>query len=586
MCAACPCPAIARPTEKAKDARRCSTLNGDAEGAAVSHLQAASSRRQGLLAHALLSVVVLLMFARVVGFPFIAFDDAEFILRNPQVTTPLRSVVDLWMTPNVGYVVPVTVMTEAALYALSGGLPWSFHAAALLLHIVYASQLLAFARTLGARLSLAWAGALLFSLHPLVVQPVSWAICLKDLLMANLALGATRVFLHGARNSTRGLWIAMALALLAMLAKPSAALLGFVWLAYALMRARRDGEHQNRATACALLVSGLGVLVALGSRLAHDTFLNSDTPSAHAPTTPLAALGLQLQHVVWPSNLLIVYKDPGEHAAVGLIALGGLGLVLAVIVAFRMRRRPEHLLVLGFALALYLPTSNLLPFGRVISDSYMYAPLSGLMLFFVLWLQRVLSPRSTGALTLALGASFAIALLFAISTNAQLERWHGGRALWEPVVRAYPRLASARRLMGDELLFRGSPKLAADLYRRAFELDYDPRYLMQFGTILGMAGRIEDAECVLIEAVALGSDRGYALFNYAALLAFDPSYQSRQPVIAKQLLSELDARRRQGKLSWPPPLEAGLATQLERLRSQPDQALSWPKRNCAVLRAK
>ena len=67
--------------------------------------------------------------------------------------------------------------------------------------------------------------------------------------------------------------------------------------------------------------------------------------------------------------------------------------------------------------------------------------------------------------------------------------------------------------MGDELVFRDQPGRAADSYGRAFALEYDARYLLEFGTVLGMAGRTADAECVLIEACAYGPDHGYAVFN-------------------------------------------------------------------------
>jgi hypothetical protein len=546
--------------------------------------------REELLAHALLGASVLVLFARVVGFPFIAFDDVEFILHNPQVTQPTASLLDLLLTPRVGYTVPVTVAVEAVLHRVSGGQPWSFHAAALALHVIYASQLLAFMRALGARLSFACLGALVFALHPLIVQPVSWAICLKDLLMANLLLAATRTFLRGARGShvvlARHCWLAIVLSLLSMLAKPSATPLGFAWLAYLLARFLRDRALPAGAVFFATLTAGLGMLVGAASRFSHDTFIHLDEHEPWTPRTPLVVLGRQLAHVVWPNDLLIVYPDPSEQPSPLLALVGALCLLLALWLAWRTRREPEIVLVLALAAATYLPTSNLLPFGRVMSDSYMYVPLSAVLAACVLALGRALERRSVRLRTGALLALGALALCLAWSTNAQLERWRGGNALWAPVVRAFPRLAIAHRLMGDEQLFRGHPTLAAKAYLNAYALHYDPRYLLQLGTILGMADRTADAECVLIEAIAFGVDRGYATFNYAALLSLNTAYQSHYPSVAKQLLAELDVLRRAGKVAWPQQLEPGLALQRERLRAQPSQPLSWPQRNCAVLQMK
>jgi hypothetical protein len=176
-----------------------------------------------------------------------------------------------------------------------------------------------------------------------------------------------------------------------------------------------------------------------------------------------------------------------------------------------------------------------------------------------------------------------IALALAASSSAQLSRWRGGLALWEPVVRRHPRIATAHRLMGDEMVFRGRPDLAVEPYRRAFALDYDRRFLLEYGTVLSMAGRLSDAECVLIEAVAFGNNSGYAVYNYAALLAFHAGYQPRYPGLARQLLLRLDALRTAGKVPWPSALEAGLKAQRDRVRDAPPPP-SWPQRNCAMLK--
>src|SRR5262245_42255174 len=93
------------------------------------------------LAYAALAIVVLATYVRVLWFPFIAYDDAELILSNPQVTQPWAAPLDLLMTPHAGYIVPVTVSLEALLFALSHGQAWSFHAAALVFHAACAVQL-------------------------------------------------------------------------------------------------------------------------------------------------------------------------------------------------------------------------------------------------------------------------------------------------------------------------------------------------------------------------------------------------------------------------------------------------------------
>jgi hypothetical protein len=321
---------------------------------------------------------VVALFAPVVAFPFIAFDDAELIVRNPQITAPLAAPLDLLLTPHVGYVVPVTIAFEAALFALAHGAPLAFHAAALGLHALLASQLLSFARRLGLCLPFAFAAALVFAVHPLVLQPVAWAICLKDLLMANLALASTRAFVAaGEREGHSGQAVrAVLLALLAMLSKPSASLIGFAWLAHLIAR-RAHGGAPAPALRAALATSALGTLLGAASRFSHNALLGANGDAGWTPLAPLIVLGRQLTHVVWPVDLLVLYPDPSdERAPLPAIAAGVLGVLGIALLTRRVRNSPAALLLVALALAIYLPTSDLLPFARVMSDSYMYLPLA------------------------------------------------------------------------------------------------------------------------------------------------------------------------------------------------------------------
>jgi hypothetical protein len=548
----------------------------------------ASARSRELLAYAALALTALVLFSPVLGFPFVAFDDAELIVRNPQIAQPLAAPLDLLLTPRVGYIIPVTVAFEAGLFRLAHDQAGAFHAAALALHALFASQLFAFARRLGLRPGFALAAALVFVVHPLVVQPVAWAICLKDLLMANFALAATRALIACGEPEARPRSAALAvlLALLAMLSKPSASLLGFAWLAYLIAR-RRTSAAAPRALRAAVITSGLGMLVGIASRFSHDAFLGANGSAGWTPLAPLIVLGRQLSHVVWPLDLLVLYPDPSEDRAPLLASgLGALGVLGIAAIAARARRAPEALLLVTLALALYLPTSDLLPFARVMSDSYMYLPLACVCVGVAWWSMRALGTAPSALRRAASGAALAVVFALAATSRAQLPRWRGGANLWQPVVDAHPELALAYRLMGDEFVFRAQPTRAADAYQHAFALDYDTRYLLEFGTVLGMAGRVADAECVLIEAAAYGPDHGYAVFNYAALLAFHAEYAPQQPVIAAQLLHELDALRHAGKLRFPVALEPGLHAQLERVAGAASQAQVWPRRNCSVLAAR
>jgi tetratricopeptide (TPR) repeat protein len=293
----------------------------------------------------------------------------------------------------------------------------------------------------------------------------------------------------------------------------------------------------------------------------------------------LNVLGQHVQHALWPAKLAIVYSHPSGR--LDWDALFGAACVIAVgAVALRARRSPAGGLVLALAVALYLPVSTLLPFGRVMSDSYAYLPLAAACIGLAL---VSLSSFARGVLVLGLCAA---SLVLVSKTPAEVPRWRGGDDLWAPVIAAQPKSAFVRNLYGDELHFRGQSERAVEVYLEAFQLGYDPDRLLHLGAALSMIERLQEAECVLIEAIVHGPNPGYASFNYGVLLAFHRDYAPKYPGIAKRVLDELDALRSTRKVAWPAALEVGLAVRLARLANVTPEAPHWPRRNCEALRVR
>jgi hypothetical protein len=301
--------------------------------------------------------------------------------------------------------------------------------------------------------------------------------------------------------------------------------------------------------------------------------------------TPFEVLAQQLQHVVWPVDLLVMYPSPAQAPSLALRIVGVAAAIGAIAALYALRRNPPAFLLLATAFAIYLPTSNVLPFGRVLSDSYAYVPLSMLAGGGALLATRLLATRSPNVARATGGLGIALALALAAGSSAQLPRYGGGDALWGPVIRAYPGFSVGHVYFADELIFSGQPARASASFRRGFALGYDATHLLEFGTSLMLANQLADAECVLIEASAYGTEPGYARFNLAAMLAAHPEYAPHHPAIAARLLHDIDALRRAGRVAWPTPLASGLAQQIARTRGARQTDVAWPQRNCAALRA-
>ncbi len=307
------------------------------------------------------------------GNGFTNWDDPGYLLLNRLTEEPLADGVDgLLTTRSLGYPIPVTVLFYAAERAAFGLAPGPFHLVSLLLHLLCVALAAALARRLGAGAWAAAGAALIFGVHPVVVEPVAWVVGQKDLLAACFLLAALLI-----RSSARGhgpgaTAIVLGLVVLAIGAKPSAVAAAAILPLLDLTLGRRPDRT------AALLYAGIAIAAAgsIAGGLAGHGIVGGDAPAAFGARSlahVLWSVSLQLRHLVWPDPLLARYFPPeGAELVAGALA-GALILVALVsiaIVTWRSGRR-EVAFSLGAALLAYAPVSGLVPLSRGAADSYL-----------------------------------------------------------------------------------------------------------------------------------------------------------------------------------------------------------------------
>ncbi len=152
-------------------------------------------RHQPLRLALLLAGVILVVFLPICGHEFVNYDDGFNIYNNWRVTTfSLANVLHFWQAPYEKLYIPLTYTLWALLdqvadlFGSSARDARVFHTANLLLHTGCALVVFAILRRLVANGWAAWAGALLFAVHPVQVEAVSWVTGLKDVFSAFWAL--------------------------------------------------------------------------------------------------------------------------------------------------------------------------------------------------------------------------------------------------------------------------------------------------------------------------------------------------------------------------------------------------------------
>jgi protein O-mannosyl-transferase len=401
--------------------------------------------------------LVALAFLPTLGFGFVNWDDGMHVLGNPAVvgTGALR---DRWLTPSLGYPVPVTVLSYRLEYLLAGGSPWLYHATNLLLHLGICGLLYGLGRRLGLGKTGASVAMLFFGLHPVVAEPVSWISGRKELLAALFGLLATYGFL-GTRRA-RAVLLATAFFALAAFSKPSVLALPLAWF---FLRAERPRTRVLLVLPALLVAAAAATLTWLGE---------SRVGAVHSFTSPWAwareihyalgyhlGLGFLVQHPL--AKHIPARMPPWFEPAVDLFPVG-IGLLLWLWLR-RMAEGQRRVARLGllFALAAYLPSSGLAQLTRYLADSYVYLPLAGLAWLVGASIESVLPVirplwRWLGGLAVAVTL-----LLAAMATSAV---WRDSVTLWQTVLARYPDSPQVCVNLGNGYFEQGKLETALYVY--------------------------------------------------------------------------------------------------------------------------
>jgi protein O-mannosyl-transferase len=141
----------------------------------------------------LVCIVTLVYYGQSLFFDFLTFDDDKFITLNKIITSDNSSIIDCFKYQfKESTYFPLTFVSFRVLRNLFGLNPAYFHALNLILHLLNIILIYFLSLKILKKLSSSlvnkelWSGviALLFSIHPIHVESVAWAIDLKDMLFS------------------------------------------------------------------------------------------------------------------------------------------------------------------------------------------------------------------------------------------------------------------------------------------------------------------------------------------------------------------------------------------------------------------
>ena len=465
--------------------------------------------------------------------PFV-YDDVESISENSTIRTLWPLSVPL-SPPTSGTTVtsrPVLNLTLAVNHALGGTAVWGYHAGNLLIHALAGLALLGVLRRTFARpalreivgaaaLPLACAVAVLWTVHPLQTESVTYVAQRAESLAGLFYLLTLYCFIRGVESAAAWRWFAASVGacLLGVGTKEIAATAPIMVLLYdRTFAAGSFAEAWRRrwrvhAALFATWAPLAWLIASAGSRGGTSGFGTGMSPWGYA-LTQCYAVPMYLRLAFWPQPQVFDY---GYGLITDWAALLPNMLVLAALgalTAWMLWRRP----VVGFALCwifvILAPSSTFFPTAtQTMAEHRMYLPLAGVLALAAVGLCRWLGWRR------GMGMLAAAAIVFAAFTIQRNTVYRSAEALWRDTVEKWPRNARAQSAEGMAMLDQGRLDEALERNLAAERLDPGRAALhINLGTIFARLGNSRRAVEELNEALRLSPDDKEAHGNLANIL--------------------------------------------------------------------
>ena len=455
--------------------------------------------------------------------PFI-FDDGAAIVQNPTIRHLSRLGEVLAGPPWASLTVngrPLLNLTLALNYAFGGLDVGGYHGVNLAIHILAGLTLFGVVRrTLrqpcladrfgSAALPLAFCVALLWTLHPIQTEAVTYIVQRAESQMGLLYLLTLYSFIRGNSSSRPGRWYALSLFFCAlgmtakevMISAPVMVLLyDRTFVAGTFGRAWRERWRWYSGLACTWLILGW-LMLGPGSRGEAGAFVVGTSWHAYAQTQ-FGVILHYLRLALWPFPLIFDYGGAVvEHdtARIAMSAFAVLTLVSGTVIALRYRP------VLGFLgcwfFGILAPTSSVVPLQDIVFEHRMYLSLAAVIVLLAASLYLWVGKRAYWLL-------LALAVASGVLAARRNEDYRSELGIWTDTVRKQPRNPRAYNNLGSLWLGRDNLGEAERCFRKAVELQ--PAYASahyNLGIVLTRTGR--DADALTQFLAAIRDEEGFA----------------------------------------------------------------------------
>jgi protein O-mannosyl-transferase len=489
---------------------------------------------------AIILVITFLAYIPALKAGFVNWDDTDYA--NELYLKGAFSNLGTLLTGSVqGNYHPLTMISLALNYSISGMDAWSYHLVNLLLHMTSCILVFRFIMLLTDRnVIIAFITSLLFGVHPMHVESVAWVSERKDVLYGVFFIAALIAYTKyiDARDRKQ-YWTSVMFLILALLSKPAAVIFPLVLFCIDFFRRR---ELNSRLLIEKIPFFVLAFVMGLITFLAQKEKGAIDTEVLTMSTRffmGFYGIMMYIIKMILPVGLSPLYPFPplNKSLPVEYYLAPAFAIVLVGVVVYSLRKTRVVAFGVLFYITNLLLVLQFLPVGSaVIADRYSYLPYVGLF-FIIGWL---ISRYSKDNLKRSYYVSLPLGILLLVLTSRQATVWTSGASLWDHAIEINPNSKAydlRARLYTEEKNY----DMALSYYNEALKLNaIDHEAFVDRGNVYFNTNKLDLAYQDYKKALSIKQNYPPALDNLGALFAMGGRYDSALACFNKALVIQPD----------------------------------------------
>ena len=469
------------------------------------------------------------------------WDDGHTITRNPAVMS-IKAAFDTFINPSgfsaygAPMIRPLTVITYAINYRLTGFDTESWHVLNLLAHLVAALATMWITATLLARIGFdeehsLWGGlaaGLFFALNPIQEEAVNYFSARSELLASSFCLLGLYFHLRDGDKRTKAGILASICFVAGMASRESAAVFPAMAVLCDLVAARTNIKSRLKSAAKTWPYWSLLLIYFIYRRMLLGIFTGRDL--VRGPVDQLRvgmwAIGLYHKLILFPWHLSVSHPDPAAPTVTAFFWLGVLLVAVELIFSIvLLKSRPLFPVAVGFFYLGLLPTLTI-PLNYPAAEHRVYMAMAGPALIFG-WLVAGLGairPRLIAGLLLV------VTVFLAATARMDSRRWLNDFNLWSAAVKTRPADYVAWVQYGKVMKESGRLNRAFFAYNRSIAIEPNSGAYINLSIACGLVGDKNCATDAIYKALQIDRDNPFAHLN----LGLDFAEENRAEDAEKQ----------------------------------------------------